>query len=198
MADQAVVGVQEAGDIFVYMGAIKLCQMMSDVSKLINPRLIDIEFHDGIETIEKRAFYSCILLRGVKLLGIKVIGIGAFSACSGLIDVEFGDKLETIKGRAFQLCYSLTRIRMPFVRSIHRAAFMGCVQLTDLEFGEALETLQEAAFSYCNRVGRIAIPLRDDMIGDRVFSFCPNLTTVHLVGGDPQNCCLFTFGEMEK
>jgi len=196
MADQAVVGVQEAGDIFVYMGGDQVVpndvrRVRIDKSVKIIPRrafqfrrhLIDVEFHDGIETIEQHAFIGCQLLRGVKLLGIKIIEAAAFDNCIGLEDIEFGDKLETVEGLAFQLCSSLTRIRMPSVRRIHRAAFIGCAQVTDLEFGKALETIQEHAFSYCHRLGRIAIPLKDDMIGDHVFYNCPNLETVDLVGG---------------
>eukprot|EP00984_Skeletonema_dohrnii_P029595 scaffold20346_cov67-Skeletonema_dohrnii-CCMP3373.AAC.1 len=72
---------------------------------------------------------------------------------------------------------------MPSIRIIGEFAFEICEKLTDLEFGEELETIEEYAFKCCNRLRRIAMPLKDDMIGDRVFSFCPNLTTVHLVGG---------------
>jgi len=198
MADQAVVGAQDGDDeIFVYMGGDQfvppnVIRVRIDKSvKIIPPqafynrrRLIYVEFHDGIEIVEKHAFNCCTSLRGsIKLLGVKIIGNGAFYYCRDLTDVEFGDKLETIGRYAFSTCKSLRSVTMPSIRIIGEFAFEICEKLTDLEFGEELETIEEYAFKCCNRLRRIAMPLKDDMIGDRVFSFCPNLTTVHLVGG---------------
>eukprot|EP00984_Skeletonema_dohrnii_P013105 scaffold5400_cov105-Skeletonema_dohrnii-CCMP3373.AAC.5 len=67
-------------------------------------------------------------------------------------------------------------------------AFASCWQLTDLDLPEGLETIEQRAFQNCQDLKRIAIPLKDGMgadgmIGDNVFSFCPKLTTVDLVGG---------------
>ena len=132
MAEQAVVGVQEAGDIFVYMGGDKVVpdnvrRVRIDKSVKIIPRrafrfrrhLIDVEFHDGIETIEQHAFIGCQLLRGsIQLLGVKVIEKGAFYNCIGLEDIEFGETLETFGSYAFFDCTSLRNITMPSVRNI--------------------------------------------------------------------------------
>ena len=83
----------EEGDdeIFVYMGGDQVVpddvrRVRIDKSVKIIPReafehrrrLIDVEFHDGIDRIEQRAFAGCQLLRGVKLLGIKIIEAAAF------------------------------------------------------------------------------------------------------------------------
>mmetsp|Transcript_30504 Transcript_30504/g.61215 ORF Transcript_30504/g.61215 Transcript_30504/m.61215 type:complete len:138 (+) Transcript_30504:101-514(+) len=97
--------------------------------------LIYVEFHEGIEIIREFAFYGCISLRSVKLLGVKIIETRAFESCVDLIDVEF-DKLETIEQWAFNYCRSLRSLTIPSVRSIDRGAFNNCVQITDLEFGE--------------------------------------------------------------
>jgi len=191
MADQAVVGAQADHDIFVYMGGDQVVpwhvrRARIDKSVKIIPRgafefrrrLIDVEFHDGIEKIGELSLRRSSL-RSAKLLGIKFIEAGAFSDCGSLVEVV----LETIGSWAFQYCDSLARIRMPSVKTIGQQSFTKCKELTDLEFGEALETIEEYAFQYCHRLGRIAIPLRDDMIGDHVFYNCPNLETVDLVGG---------------
>ncbi|KAK1734224.1 leucine-rich repeat domain-containing protein [Skeletonema marinoi] len=197
MANKAVVGAQDGNEIFVYMGGDQVVprnviRVRIDKSVKIIPqsafynrrRLIYVEFHDGIEIVEKHAFNCCTSLRGsIKLLGVKIIGNGAFYNCRDLTDVEFGDKLETIGRSAFSTCNSLRSVTMPSIRIIEEFAFMLCDKLTDLEFGEELETIEESAFKCCDRLRRIAMPLKDDMIGDRVFSFCPNLATVHLVGG---------------
>ena len=146
--------------------------------------LISVEFHDGVEVIEESAFHGCSLLSGsIKLLGIKIIKTKAFYFCGGLADVEFGDKLETIEQSAFCYCSTLRNITMPQVKSIDRYAFFSCRLLADLDLPEGLETLQEDAFWHCTRLRRIALPLKDDMIGNDVFNFCPNLTVVDLAGG---------------
>ncbi|KAK1742685.1 leucine-rich repeat domain-containing protein [Skeletonema marinoi] len=187
----------EDDDIFVYMGGdqvvpLNVRRVKIDKSvKIITSqafehrrRLIYVEFHDGIEIIGKWAFHGCISLKSlVKLLGVKVIEIGAFNDCSGASEVEFGDKLESIGKCAFQDCTSLRTIKMPSVRSIGNWAFSSCVRLIDLDLPEALETVEEFAFHNCQRLGRISMPLKDGMIEDVVFTFCPKLATVYLVGG---------------
>jgi hypothetical protein len=186
---------EDDDEIFVYMGGDQVVpndvrRVRIDKSVKIIPAnafeyredLISVEFHDGIERIEKGAFKGCTSLRSVKLLGVKIIEFGAFYNC-GLTDVEFDDKLETIEEGAFYNCSSLRSLTMPSVISIDRGAFVDCVQLTDLEFGEGLETIEEYAFHSCHRLRRIAIPLNCMIIGADIFTSCPKLTTVDLVGG---------------
>eukprot|EP00984_Skeletonema_dohrnii_P001476 scaffold470_cov72-Skeletonema_dohrnii-CCMP3373.AAC.5 len=192
--------VHEDDEIFVYMGGDQevprdVRRVRIDKSVKIIPsrafsgreHLINVEFHDGIEIIEFRAFYGCTSLNSVKLLGVKVIEVGAFHHCDGLTEIEFGDTLQTIGEGAFELCISLRTITMPCVRSIGKYAFVNCQQLTHLELPEGLETIEQSAFHSCLSLRRIAMPLRDDMIGDYVFFNCPNLTTVDLVGGIHNN-----------
>eukprot|EP00984_Skeletonema_dohrnii_P034479 scaffold33569_cov84-Skeletonema_dohrnii-CCMP3373.AAC.13 len=155
-------------EIFVYTGG---------------DQVVPWEFHDGIERIGQHAFNGCVSLRSVKLLGVKIIKWRAFSNCSDLIDVEFGVELGRIGTSAFLNCKSLRNITIPSVRSIGQLAFDNCEQLTDLEFGEELETLQRYAFNDCQHLRRVSMPLKDGMIEDNAFAFCPNLTTVALVGG---------------
>ena len=189
-------GADDDDDIFVYMGSnqrvpddVRRARIHKSV-KIVQARafkdrrqLIYVEFHDGIEIIEEEAFSGCPLRGGIKLLGVKIIKEWAFRDCNDLTDVEFGDKLETIEFGAFIFCYSLKNIKLPSVRTIGFRAFAGCDELFDVEFGEALRTLEGEAFSSCFKLKRIALPLKDYMIEDNVFLFCPKLTTVDLVGG---------------
>ena len=126
----------------------------------------------------------CRSLRcSIKLLGVKIIKKTAFFNCCRLTDVEFGDKLQTIGEEAFSFC-SLRRITMPpSVRAIGRAAFVDCRQLTDLELPEGLETIGEVAFGRCEWLRRITMPLKDGLIENDAFLYCPHLTTVVTVGG---------------
>jgi len=182
--------------IFVYMGGEQVVPMgvrrvRIDPSVKIIPRrafsqrenLIYVEFHDGVEIIEKWAFLVCPLLKSVKLLGVRVIEKMAFSNFFGLTDVEFGGKLEAIEQWAFAKCTSLRNVRMPSVRTIGEGAFTNCKQLTDIALPEALEAVEGGAFGDCPSLRRIAMPLKDDMIDYDVFNNCRKLTTVYLVGG---------------
>jgi len=195
MAEQAVVRAQADDDIFIYMGGDQVVpnnvrRVRIDKSVKIIPRsaffhcqrLIDVEFHDGIDRIEQRAFNNCISLKSVKLLGVKIIGDGAFHNCGSLIDVEFGDTLETIGRSAFSNCTSLRNITMPSVRNVGKFAFSNCIQLTDLDLPEGLETIQEDAFHRCNALRGITMQL-NCRIGVDVFVNCPKLTKVNLIGG---------------
>ena len=116
------------------------------------------------------------------MLGVRVIGNGAFFFCRGLTEVKFGVELETIGENSFYNCTSLRNITMPTVTTIGRWAFNNCVQLTALDLPEGLERLLEFAFHSCQRLRRIAVPLNDNMIGAHVFARCPSLTTLDLVG----------------
>eukprot|EP00984_Skeletonema_dohrnii_P013993 scaffold5857_cov74-Skeletonema_dohrnii-CCMP3373.AAC.1 len=182
--------------VFIYMGGDQVVpddvvRVRIDKSVTIIPpqaffrrrHLIYVEFHDLIERIERFAFNGCFLLRGVKLLGVKVVEGKAFHFCCGLTEVEFGDTLETIGENSFYSCTSLRSIIIPSVRSIEESAFSNCVQLTDLNLPEGLETIQECAFYNCIALRRIAMPLKSDMIANSVFSFCHSLNAVDLVGG---------------
>ncbi|KAK1737868.1 leucine-rich repeat domain-containing protein [Skeletonema marinoi] len=153
-------------------------------------KLVSVETHEGIESVEMNAFNSCCRLRKINLIGVREVERAAFHSCSALTDVEFGDKLETIGDDAFNFCISLQKLTMPSVRIIEAGAFAECAQLTEAEFGGNLETIQQQAFYTCPSLRRIVIPLKDDMIPEHVvqhrcsqFDRCPNLTTVDLVGG---------------
>ena len=165
--------------------------------------LSSIEMHDGIEIIEDYAFYYCPDLKGIKLLGVRVVGKYAFTN-TGLKDVEFGDKLETVGYAAFQRCRSLKSVEMPTVRDIDANAFKWCYRLTDVEMPDIerignfafldcpldciiampeVERIGQQAFFNCTRLSRIAIPLKEGIIdGDDVFDEC-DLSTVDVVGG---------------
>ena len=197
MADHLLAAAEAQEDeIFVYMGGdqrvpsgVRRARIHKDV-KIIpalafqhRQKLISVEFHDGVEIIERYAFCGCRSLRSVKLFGVKIIKVRAFCYCDSLTDVECGDQLETIEQEAFGCCYSLRNVAMPSVRTIGKWAFYNCRQLTDLDLPEGLETLQEKAFSGCGRLERITMPLKDGMIEDNIFIYCPNLALVDLVGG---------------
>lgn len=161
--------------IFVYMGGnqrvpdgVRRARIHETVNTILagafenRRRLISVEFHDGIEIVEERAFYGCPSLRGgILLKGVKIV-----------------------KKEAFENCLALTSIKMPSARTIIRSAFAKCAELRYVEFGDALETLEGFTFFWCRNLKRIALPIKSEyMVRDCVFTGCPELTTVALVGG---------------
>ena len=192
----------DGNNIFVYMGGDQevpdwVTHAVIDPSVKIVPsmafynrrQLVSVIFHDGVEIIERAAFYLCESLRGIKLLGVREIGEAAFHCCTDLSDVEFGDELETIGADAFLRCRSLRSIKMPSVRTIQQFAFGNCHKLIDVEFGIDLETIGTDSFYNCHRLQRIVILLKNDLFPldtyahrYNQFECCSNLTTVDLVG----------------
>jgi hypothetical protein len=192
-------------DIFVYMGGrvpehfrdyitharVEESVGAIDVLAFMNcPRLLHVEFHDGVDRVERRAFSDSPLLRGINLTGVTIIGEDAFNDCDGLVDVEFGNKLERIEECAFTNCTSLRHLNIPSIRTVERYAFWNCSSLTDAKFGEGLESIGGCALSYCGSLRRIAIPLRanlftfnDDIERFTQFDGCKELATVEIVGG---------------
>ena len=153
--------------------------------------LVQVDTHDGIRKVGKRAFYYCISLRWINLKTAVEIDELAFCYCENLESVEFGDRLETIGDNAFELCTSLTHLKLPSIITVAACAFDNCTRLTDIELSERLEDIERRAFQGCERLQRIAIPLKRDLfpIDDRVwrvysqFDGCKHLRTADLVGG---------------
>jgi len=194
----------DGGDnVFVYLGGDQVVpqdvtHIVIDRSLTIIPEeafynrreLVSVEMHEGIERVERDAFYLCRRLRKINLIGVMEIEREAFYNCTSLTDVEFAEKLERIQVRAFNFCESLKKIKMPSVRTVEAGAFANCPALTEAEFGGNLETIQQHAFLSCPLLRRIAVPLKDDMIPIdpqwlryTQFNHCRNLSTVDLVGG---------------
>ena len=152
--------------------------------------LLQVETHDGIRKIGKRAFHECVSLRRINLKSAVEIGENAFCNCVNLADVEFVDRLEIIGVSAFAGCISLKHLKLPSVITIGYCAFWSCTHLTDIELSGGLETIGTSAFLSCPRLKRIAIPLKrdlfvyDDIDGQYTqFSYCDQLTRVDLIGG---------------
>ena len=195
-------------DIFVYMGGeqrvprgvthILIDPSVKIVGKLkfwvfwYRERLVSVIFHDGVEIIEEQAFWNCFSLSGgIKLIGVREIGQGAFSGCAALTVVEFGDRLETIGIGAFSGCASLRSIKSLSARIVQPQAFSRCEQLAEAEFGIDLEFIGFNSFCDCPNLRRVAIPLKYnlfqiDPIERRYTQFhrCDNLTTVEIVGAE--------------
>lgn len=75
--------------------------------------LVDVEFGDKLDVIDRDAFKNCHSLKSIYLKNVRAIRYGAFSSCKHLADVECGEKMLKIEGRAFERSHSLRRIVLP-------------------------------------------------------------------------------------
>ena len=188
------------GDIFVYRGGrapqhvinVLIDESVAEIEdKAFSgcQNLLQVDSHDGLRKIGKRAFSWCVSLRRINLKSAVDIEEWAFYSCVNLADVEFGDRLETIGTGAFAYC-SLQHLKLPSVTTIGYEAFFKCKHLAEIELSDRLESMGIGAFCRCERLQRIAIPLKRDLFefSDiyhkyNQFDGCEQLTTVDLIGG---------------
>jgi len=105
-----------------------------------HPNLVELECHDGVDTIEEEAFHDCPSLKRVKMPGVRVVEKYAFAHCYALTDVDC-DKLERIGGCSFKCCPSLSSMNLPSVETVASHAFETCINLVDVKFGTKLESI---------------------------------------------------------
>ena len=200
MADHADDNGGGDGDVFIYRGGrapqhITHVLIDKSLDEIENDafwncrQLLQVDTHDGLRKIGKRAFYNCKSLPRINLKSVVEIDKYAFFHCDNLESVEFGDRLETIGDSAFNGC-PLRHLKLPSVTTIGLEAFFSCRSITDIEFSERLETIGTKAFFFCERLQRIAIPLKRDLFAYddekeeyNQFKCCHELATVDLVGG---------------
>ena len=148
-----------------------------------HPNIEEVICRDGVEKVEKHAFWQCPRLQRVIMPGVKVIEASAFFQCFALTYIECG-KLERIGQWAFHLCESLSSIDLPSIKIVEMRAFSVSRNLTHVKFGKDLETIGERAFFSCTSLQRIALPLKNGrMADDNTFQECENLNHVDLVEG---------------
>jgi hypothetical protein len=119
-----------------------------------------VEFHDGLEVIEKQAFYKCRLLHKILIPpSVRVIEDSAFNSCSGLTTMILNNGLVEIRKFAFYDRKSLVCVDVPpNVRAIKKGAFYGCLGLTIGILSDGLEEIGEYAFAYCQSLVHIDVP----------------------------------------
>ena len=165
-----------------------------------NNTITSIEIPDGVETIEKYAFYNCKLLNNVVLPDtLETIGEYAFASCSVLKNVNF-ENVRIIRDYAFNKCDSLTcddigGVDLTRLYAVGAYAFEG-TRLTTLDLPN-LSRVSEGAFANCSYLSSVklgkrtrisakmfqntaieAIEIYSDSIPDYAFSGCKKLKDV--------------------
>ncbi len=169
-------------------------------SAIGNTTVTSVVIPEGVETINKYAFYNCTALTEVTLPSTcKQIGEHAFEDCIILENVNF-DHVKIISDYAFNNCKSLSceeiggaqtseihtvgkygfaNTRFSFLDLTHLArisegAFANCAKLTAVELGVNTR-IAEKMFENC---GLTSVTVYSDTIGDGAFAGCEDLKTV--------------------
>ncbi len=168
-----------------------------------NNTITSVTIPDGVQKIEKYAFYNCKLLRDVTLLSedCETIGEHAFEKCSILENINL-ENVRIILDYAFKDCESLTCEDVGGAR-LERAYAIGIEAFANTRLDEVhltnLSRVSRGAFENCKKLvtvelgkkTRIAprmfagtsieeIVIYSDSISDEAFEGCTKLTTVEI------------------
>lgn len=103
-----------------------------------NPFLKSVVLPEGVEVIDRWAFYYCTSLREVSIPStVKSIGEEAFRICRMLDSVIFPEGLESVAALTFSGCVFLRNVSLPAsVKELGARAFLGCKRLEQVTLGE--------------------------------------------------------------
>lgn len=193
-------GVEQSGDY-----AFQFCTAITEVNlpstlRIINnssffnldnahPALTHIDFPEGLEVIDYRAFYGSSLTDLEFPTTLTALKTGVFSYSSQLSEVTFKSVQPwSIGEAAFERCSKLTTVDFGNnVTEIGARAFSNDNVLTGLIFPESLKLIGNNAFSNCNSLGEITL-LPDMKIDDRAFALCyAGITKINF----PETPCTF-------
>ena len=145
--------------------------------------IISVTIPDTITTIGSYAFAYCSHLAEVNISEdskLKYINRGAFYECTEITQLHLPDGLEIIGDEAFALS-SIDIIGIPdTVTSIGRECFYDSY-LREIIFcaGINLTHINESTFEKCSLLSSVTIPRHVEVIAERAFYGCQNLTNVN-------------------
>ncbi len=164
-----------------------------------NETLRSVVIPEGVEEIQKYAFYMCSglekvvlpssiknirefaftnnkALNDIDLRNVQVIGRNAFSGCTSLRNVTF-NKIYAIGISAFEGCKNLQSIDLTTLRNTGERAFKDCTSLSNITLSENTK-LSKAMFV---NTGIRTIDIYEKVqIPEYCFAKCANLETVNI------------------
>ena len=155
-------------------------------------KLGSVDIPSGVTSIGESAFEFCVGLTSIVIpSSVTHIGEGAFAGCEGLTSIAIPSSVTSIGDYAFVLCDRLTKVDIPSsVTSIGLDAFGNCGSLRDIMVGElnsVYSSLDGVLFNKsqtilcqypAGRTGAYTIPAIVNVIGEKAFDTCRNLTGV--------------------
>lgn len=155
--------------------------VMKETGNEIQYKIKSVTIKDGVTTIGKAAFCSCVGLSQVAIPNsVTRIGDAAFAGCSGLTEITIPSSVSSIGRYAFQKC-SLINVEIPdSVARIDAYAFTE-TDLVEAKIPDGIKTIEEGTFYNCGRLRRAVIPSSVTTIGDKALS-APWLRDVYYSG----------------
>lgn len=139
---------------------------------------------DGVESIDRYAFYYLFSISNLNLNGVKSVGEAAFYNVPSLKEVNFGSALEEIGDQAFRMCTQISKVEFPStLRRIGNASFLMCYGIKSVKFNEGLEAIGNNAFQQNVSLEEVNIPSTVRTFGDAIFYSCSALQKATLAEG---------------
>ncbi len=142
-------------------------------------KLKTVTLPESCKTINHYAFQGCDLLTDVNFDYVTVIGTGAFSQCKSLTCEDLGGaNLKGVYNIGANAFYN-TRLSSVVLTNLGRcgtAAFANCSQLVSVQLGQKTR-IAERMFE---NTALKTVTVYSDMIGDKAFHGCQDLTAVTL------------------
>ncbi len=166
--------------------------------------LTEVVFGTGLKEIGAHAFEACDILEAIALPeGLESVGEEAFCSCAALAKITLPSTLSVLGNNMFFDCEALKEVKIPAsVETIPFGLFTNCTLLEKVELVEGLLVIEQESFWACESLKSLVLPDSLVFIGDRtfynsglesitfpdkrvslgegIFDFCENLTTVHV------------------
>lgn len=138
--------------------SVELTEEDYDANKIpsMNTSITSVIIPEGVEEIQKYAFYNCSGLQKVVLPdSIKYVREFAFSKDVKLNDINL-EKVQVIGRDAFRDCSSLENVTLNKIYAIGVSAFEGCTSLTQVDL-TTLRNTGERAFKDCTSLKEVKL-----------------------------------------
>ncbi|MDR3292654.1 MAG: leucine-rich repeat domain-containing protein [Clostridiales bacterium] len=170
--------------------------------------IIKIVVPDSVDRIGGWAFFDCIKLKEIEILGdvkrieeqtfaydialervilpnsVTFIGGGAFRDCFSLKNIEIPKDTDVVGPWAFENCILLESVTIPEnVTKLDYRMFSGCTSLIEVILPDGLTEIGYSAFSDCTALPSIIIPDGVTVLGGSAFSDCTELAAIILPDG---------------